>query len=302
MNYTQIPITVNTDIRRMIDPANTPYFPLSNSKRPEFVKENTFVLCLTCIDNDKAAIVFNAGDTFDGGGDIDFSHFVAEGTTGQELTAAATISSLIATVTPEADVPSSGYIRVYNASGEWEQIAFTAFNSGTNTFTVDHTLTYSYANGATCKVQDNLMFVFDDDDVDIAGDWDDIDRATGKISIRISCNDDSFSDKLADYTSGRAQINLQVRRYPDGETEPSTILLDYCYAQDTVLSNSESAGNANVTLLTQTSGDARYARLAGAVDIEITDATKGFIIKDRITGTRYRMAMVNGEPGWEIVT
>ena len=53
---------------------------------------------------------------------------------------------------------------------------------------------------------------------------------------------------------------------------------------------------------TKTESDARFAGLAGAVDIEITDADKGFIIKDRTTGTRYRLAMVNGEPGWEVVT
>jgi hypothetical protein len=263
MSFTLVPITVNSATRKMIDPDNTPYGPLKNLNRPEFIAENEIVLAVSFIGNDGNPTVLNASDTFDGGGDIDFIHQVAAGTLSETLTATTVITSLEAAVTPEADVPTAGNLRLFNSSNNWEIIPYTAFDSGTNTFTIpSHTMVYSYAIGDTVKVMDNLMFYFDNDDVDIAGDWADIDRAQGKISIRISTLSDAFSEKLADSTTGREEIDMEIRRYPVGESTPSTMLLDYAYAQATVVNRNGEPGYTSIQFLTQTAGDARYVRQA----------------------------------------
>lgn len=53
---------------------------------------------------------------------------------------------------------------------------------------------------------------------------------------------------------------------------------------------------------TKDEADARYARLSGDADIEITDSAKGLILKDRTTATRYRLFIDNGIIGIESVS
>jgi hypothetical protein len=52
---------------------------------------------------------------------------------------------------------------------------------------------------------------------------------------------------------------------------------------------------------TKTESDAKYLTGAGALDIEITDASAGLILKDRTTATRYRFFVDNGIIGIESV-
>ena len=261
MSFTITPITVNAGLRKMIDPDNTPYYPLKNSSRPEFIAENELVLAVSFIDNASAALVLAADDTFDGGGDIDFIHTLTSGTLTGTLTATNVITSLVAVVASPSSVPTAGNLRIFNAAGNWEIIPYTAYNSGTDTFTIpSHTMIYTYANGDVVKVTDNLMFFFDDDDVDIAGDWADIDRATGKISIRINCGSDSFAEKLADSGLDKVEINIEIRKYASGESVPSTMLLDYAYALATVVDRNGEPGYTSTQYLTQAAGDAIYVK------------------------------------------
>ena len=269
MGFTQIPITINTAIKKMINPDNLPYSPLKNSNRPEFIAENEFVLAVSFIGNDSLATALSAGDTFDGGGDINFIHTSAIGTLDEILTATNVITSLEATAVPEGDIPVAGNIRVFNESGEWERIPYTAYNSATNTFTIDdHTMIYTYAIGDVVKVEENLMFYFGDDAVDIPGDWDDISRIGGKISIRVSCFSDSFSERLINSTGGRERIYIEIRRYPAGETKSSTMLLDSAYAQATVVDQNGEPGYTSVQYLNQSSGDARYEPISPPVSVD----------------------------------
>ena len=283
MNFTQIPITINTAIKRMIDPDNTPYYPLKNSNRPEFIAENTVVLAVSMIGNDNNPIVLGAADTFDGGGDVNFIHTSATGTLSAGLTATDIITSLTAAVTPTDDVPDVGNIKIYNSPANWERIPYTAYNSATGVFTVDdHTMIYDYDSGDSAKVEENLMFYFDNDDIDIAGDWSDINRSEGKISIRITTLTDAFAEKLESALNGHKTIYLEIRRYGAGETTPATILLDTCYAQASVVNGNGEPGYTSQQFLTETSADARYLTGKSKTEMTLADDTANYISLDAI--------------------
>lgn len=80
----------------------------------------------------------------------------------------------------------------------------------------------------------DLMVYSDDTQVDIAGDWADIDRATGKISIRVDCTRQLFDDRITS-ADGSQQCWIQVTLTPNGETNHSTVLQDSVFCNDNVI-------------------------------------------------------------------
>jgi hypothetical protein len=133
-------------------------------------------------------------------------------------------------------------------------------------------------------------------DVDVSGDWSGISRATGKISIRVNCETVGFAAKLS--ATQNIAPWLEIKRFVDGdkanvcqhqivgrnnvhldEGEPEDADPDYrtASAQDSI----DAAQNAAI---------ASKVSLAGASDIEITDAAKGLILRAS-DGSRVRMTI-----------
>jgi len=82
------------------------------------------------------------------------------------------------------------------------------------------------------SVSDPLMAYAGNDAIDIAGDWDDIDRAQGKISIRLDCLTSGYLAK-----AGAKQVipaYLEIRRFPVGTGRSTGMLLDTVEAYNSV--------------------------------------------------------------------
>jgi hypothetical protein len=71
--------------------------------------------------------------------------------------------------------------------------------------------------------------------VDIPGDWAAIDRATGKISVRLACTSDLFASRVDD-ADGEEDVWLQLRLIPSGATNGCTLLQDTAVAVANVIS------------------------------------------------------------------
>jgi hypothetical protein len=73
----------------------------------------------------------------------------------------------------------------------------------------------------------DLMAYSDNTQVDIAGDWSDISRANGKISIRVTCDRALFESRLTDLGDDDMQDGyLQIMLMPNGETNATTMVQD----------------------------------------------------------------------------
>lgn len=81
----------------------------------------------------------------------------------------------------------------------------------------------------------DLMAYADDTAVDIAGDWSAINRSYGMISIRLSCDDDNFWDRIPT-DEGKITAYLHIRMTPSGESNSTTILFAKIVASTSVLS------------------------------------------------------------------
>lgn len=180
-----------------------------------------------------------------------------------------------------------------------------------------------------------LIILAGNDKVDISGDWSSIDRAAGKISFRVNCNTSEFASKLG--TSESQVCYIEIKKFSSGT--PSILLQDKCtlrnivnddsatptendplyrtaaaqdsidQAQNDAIAAKEDAGTAAAAVSSHNSSSSAHlslfatkASLVGSSDIEITDAAKGFILKDRSTGTRYRIMIEDGEFTKEIVS
>lgn len=263
MSFARMELLIDVDNRILVKSV-TQIVPVQASTRPKFIYADTLILACSHIDKDGNAYPLNAGDTFDCGLDDDFEHNIDTGTTAAGYSGAVT-SIQASGLTQQSLIPSTGHIVLINGADESDRVAYTAFD-GTDTFTVSTTLSNTYLLGDEVQVQDDLMAYSDDTQVDIAGDWDDIDRATGKISIRINCLTDSFLRKIAEGdANGQLLTWLQIRRVPNGETEYTTMMQDYCYSYDSVIGSLGGAGNTFIDYITQTQGDARWLKIGEGV-------------------------------------
>jgi len=298
MGYTQIPITVVVATGLQVDPVT--FKPAAGSIRPKISAETKAVLCAHFINADGTDYPLGASDTFEIGGDKDYVSDIAEGNLSGALNAEAVITSVVAkTGLATANIPDTGHIRLYNSLSVMERVEYTAFDADTLIFTVSHTMTSSYVDSDRLVVEDELMFYSGNDVVDVSGDWDDVDRAVGKVSIQIDATSDIFREKLAG--AKYKAIYIEIRRYPVGQTVPSKMYQDTGMAVNTVIDSRGNPASTNPQFMTQSATDARYAQLTGASDIEIMDADKGVILKDRTTSTRYRIFFDNGILSYESI-
>lgn len=80
----------------------------------------------------------------------------------------------------------------------------------------------------------DLMAYGDNTQVDIAGDWADINRTNGKISIRVDCTRQLFDDRITE-ADGSQECWIQVTLTPNGESNHSTVLQDAVICNDNVI-------------------------------------------------------------------
>lgn len=81
---------------------------------------------------------------------------------------------------------------------------------------------------------DDLCLYADNTAVDVAGDWDYIDRATGKISIRLTVDSVSLRSKLST-SETLSSVKIQLRRFEVGTGDQSDYLLDEITLQNVVM-------------------------------------------------------------------
>jgi hypothetical protein len=259
-------LTINAEIGEIIDPSDGSK--IVSEKHPSLRYGEKAVFCLSFVDSNLDAYPFGSGDTFEAGGDIDYVSEASEGTLSGSLSVGNAVTSISSSGLDADEISSTGHLRIYNSSNEMERIEYTAYNSSTGTFAVDHTMESSFANGDKLIVEDELMFYSGNEQVDIAGDWDETDRSAGKISIRIDATADSFKEKINSLISEDAYF--EIRRYPSGESTPSIICHDLLTVENSVINTGDNPAVTNPQFLTQTSADARYQQKdADAVESNI---------------------------------
>lgn len=266
-NYSQIPLTIRPDLRRVVD-ANNDYGAIASNLKPSLVYGETVVLCFSCVDSDGSPIVFNSGDTFALGLDVDFTH---------ELTAslavaisAGSITSIVCTVTGTQTPADTGSVTI-TGGGHTETFTYTALSlSGTTaTLTVSTTASYSYSPGAVATLPDGYIAYSDNSLVDISNDWADIDRATGKISVRVNFNTTKFSRYV---TSLQTTGYIELIRYPVGLSAPSRLLQDTISINPAVVYDGSTPVGAGVTYYTSAQVDALLAASTGETTLTATGA------------------------------
>jgi hypothetical protein len=80
----------------------------------------------------------------------------------------------------------------------------------------------------------DLMAYSDDTQVDIAGDWSEINRTAGKISIRVDCSRTLFEDRITE-SDGVQECWIQVVRTPSGESNHTSMVQDLVNCADNVI-------------------------------------------------------------------
>lgn len=286
---TRIPLHFVVATGELFDPVTL--LPLSINDFPQPQQGDEYIFCCSAYYPDRVTpYPFGTGDTFECGGDRDFIHYITDGVLSAGLTASDAVTAIVASLDDETKVPLAGYIKLINAANQTERIAFSSYDSATNTFTVNHTMIYSYLTGAVIQVEDNLMFYSGNDQVDIPGDWDEINRAAGKFSVRVNMDSDAFASKLSQYgdNDGLMRIHLEIRHYVSGSVKPSRIInTNQCYAKNTVINHNDNSGLQSIQYINETqlaAALAAYAALAGTSVTLTAGATTVITIG---TGTRY---------------
>ncbi|OGV50910.1 MAG: hypothetical protein A2X49_05725 [Lentisphaerae bacterium GWF2_52_8] len=172
--YRRIPLTVNLESGRLVDPADGT--PIASQYLPSFYYGEKLVLCVSFVDSSLAPSPLNESDLFELSLDSNFAHD-----------------------------------------------------------------------------DDPLMAYSDDTKIDIAGDWDDISRANGKISIRMDCLTTGFSQKLG--SSEQVEAWFEIKRYIQGDSSPSVLLHNKCITKNVVHLNEGEPASANPLYYTATTID-----------------------------------------------
>jgi hypothetical protein len=140
---------------------------------------------------------------------------------------------------------------------------------------------------------DALMAKTLDAGINVSGDWADVDPANGKVSIRLDCKTASYKTKIG--TSEKlTNTKLELQGYEVGETDPSNVFRFELYAEGLQDDAGATPPAPEEDFYTKTEIDSLLvakAAAAGSSDIEITDATKGLILK--LGSTRYRLNLVS---------
>lgn len=126
--------------------------------------------------------------------------------------------------------------------------------------------------------------------------------ALGIIDVPLDANTETFETAIGS-TDKKREVYFELRGFDSSGEEIFSALIKIV-AVNTVdpLGGDPPAPVGNYYTKTQVDAIAAgKADKIGADDIEITDATKGYILKDRTTSTRYRLFMENGVLGYESI-
>lgn len=113
---------------------------------------------------------------------------------------------------------------------------------------------------------DELMAYSAADQVDISGDWDQIDRTAGRISIRIDAATTGFAEKIG--TAATVSALLEIKRYVSGGTGFSVICQDTVIARNTVLDGEGAPTPADPEYYTAAQTEALLAGYATPADVD----------------------------------
>ena len=129
-------------------------------------------------------------------------------------------------------------------------------------------------------------------DIDSSG------AANGIISVELDANTATFLSALS--TNEKIAAYFELRGLSVGGK-----ILHYIEFPITARNTIDPSGGTPPdpvgNYYTKTESDSKYLQSAGAADLEVTDAAKGVILKDRGDGKRYRINITNGIIGIEEV-
>jgi len=192
--------------------------------------------------------------------------------------------------------PDAGYLLMTNGAGEQDAVFYTAWtlDGTTYTFTVSATLDYTYLENDVCSFESSPPSLRT-----LNADIDSTDAATGIIKPLLDTDNPVFLSDIggAKFIAGW----LELKGYSAGGNRVHYLLIGI---------ELHSVGDPNVTTgslpatayYTKTQSDARYAQLSGTADIEITDATKGLILKGRTNSNRYRFFIYDADAANPIIS
>lgn len=266
MGLTRIYLTIRPDIRRVVD-SDEEYGRVGPDGRPRVVGGEDVVLCCHFVEPAGTDYEIDVLDVFEASFDSDHIHEDQEGA----LTAGHT--GMVTEITADgfsSEPDATGQLILKNGDDEWEAVNYESYTEvgGVYTFVPvggSVVLTYSYLENDSCDVANKLMAYANDDNVDIAGDWADINRAKGKISIRLQCLE-AFWTKIGD--SQTLAAFLGIKKWSTGISTPSQMLNDDAWAENPVKKYEGSPASSDPAW---TAWDARYEKIISGVQETLTD-------------------------------
>jgi len=132
------------------------------------------------------------------------------------------------------DPAAEGRIRLYDR--EMRVLCLTFVNGDGSAAAFPAGASYDFAVDYTrgAKAEAALMAFTDDAHINDLADWADADPTAGKIGVLVDCATDEFAAGL-DTIDGEQTIWCQLRMFPSGETNHSTLLMDFGMAYSNVI-------------------------------------------------------------------
>lgn len=208
------------------------------------------------------------------------------------------ITSVVVNSLEAAPRLKTGTLLLINSAGQQEAVDFTNYTvaSSIYTFTVSDTLTYTYLTSDEVRVKETPIIKSEDAAID------DTDKDTGLFLISL----DGYTQVFQQLAEGSEQIESCKFEHQILDVGGDLIFaVKFPFLCLGLLDDSGVIPPApDDGYYTKTEVDAiaaGKAGIAGAVDIEITDADKGYILKDRTTAARYRLFFDNGILSYESI-
>jgi len=130
---------------------------------------------------------------------------------------------------------------------------------------------------------DPLMASSDSSMVDLDGDWSEISRASGKISIRINCNTTGFSSKIG--SSSSIDGWLEIKRTVQGSEHSSVLLQSKAVCRNVVNPNNDPADEEQSNFYSKSLSDARYATISHSHEISDVASLQASLDAKEASGT-----------------
>ncbi len=202
------------------------------------------------------------------------------------------VTSIVVKSLEAVPLLKSGTMLLINSAGQQESVAFTNYSvtSSVYTFTVSATLTYTYLADDSVRVKETPVIKSEDASID------DTDKNTGLFLINL----DGKTQPFQELVEGHEEIDnckFEQQVYETSDVENPIFAIQFPYRCLGLIDDGGSVPPAPASdHYTKVQDDALLAGKpdkVGSDDIEIT-GTKGLILTDRTTSTRYRFFIDNG--------